>query len=188
MTYYLASGDDLPKGIVGLVIFAIWVISAIAGGIKKKNQMRPQGSSMPQPSALEAFQREIAQRMQEAQRQMQSPLPPFPSAGGQPLSNRQRVLGQQQRAANVREAKRIKQAQQQLQRKRKSVPPPIPAPSPARAIVEEVPPIEAVKPPSLRPQAPSVNASVIAKWMKPTTLRQQFIITEIFQPPLSMRE
>ncbi len=192
MTHYLAADNELPKGIVGLIIFAIWVISAIAGGIKKRNQARPMGSTQPgmqQPSALEAFQRQVAQRLQEVQRQMQTPLPPFPPPGGVPVSNRQRIQAQQQQAASVRQAKRVKQNQQQQQRKRKSPPPPIPQRQQAQAVaVEEVPPIEAVQPPSARPQAPSVNADVIAKWMKPATLRQQFIITEIFQPPLSMRE
>ncbi len=192
MTHYLASGDDLPKGIVGLVIFAIWIISAIAGGIKKRNQAQPMGSRPPgirPPNALEAFQRQVADRLQEVQRTMQTPVPPFPPAGGAPVSNRQRVEAQQKRAANVREAKRVKQNQQQQQRKRKSAPPPIPQRQQAQPVaVEETPPIEAIKPPSARPQAPSVNADVIAKWMTPATLRQQFIITEIFQPPLSMRE
>jgi hypothetical protein len=33
-----------------------------------------------------------------------------------------------------------------------------------------------------------VNAPAIARWAKPSTLRQQFILTEIFQPPLALRE
>jgi hypothetical protein len=185
-THLLASGDDLPKGIVGLIIFAIWVISAIAGGIKKKNANRPDGSP-PQPNALEAFQREIAQRLQGVQQQFQQQRPPvLPTAASPQLSNRQRVEAQQRRAAVGREAKRVKQIQQQ-QKRRKPAPPPIPVPRTAE-VVADVVPIEAVKPPSARPQSPSVNAGVIAKWMTPATLRQQFIITEIFQPPLSMRE
>lgn len=186
----LASSDDLPKGIVGLVIFAIWVISAIVSGIKKNSQSRPtaQQYGLPQPSALEAFQRQIAERLQDAQRQMQTPLPPPFEVAGQ--SNRQRVEAQQQRAAIARNAKKIKQAQQQQQRKRKVAPPPIPQTRQRDALVatEVIPPIDAVPAPSARPQAPSVNAAVIAKWMTPATLRHQFVITEIFQPPLSMRE
>ena len=30
--------------------------------------------------------------------------------------------------------------------------------------------------------------SAIARWLKPATLRQQFVLTEVFQPPLGMRD
>lgn len=35
--------------------------------------------------------------------------------------------------------------------------------------------------------APVVTASVIRRWATPTRLQQQFILTEIFQPPLALR-
>jgi hypothetical protein len=35
---------------------------------------------------------------------------------------------------------------------------------------------------------PSANAATLRRWMNPTTLRQQFMLTEIFQPPLALRE
>jgi len=38
------------------------------------------------------------------------------------------------------------------------------------------------------PRAATVGATVIRKWLSPKTLRQQFILTEIFQKPVSMRE
>ena len=33
----------------------------------------------------------------------------------------------------------------------------------------------------------SVNAAVINRWLTPSTLQKQFILTEIFQPPLALR-
>jgi hypothetical protein len=33
----------------------------------------------------------------------------------------------------------------------------------------------------------SVNATAIRRWLTPSTLQKQFILTEIFQPPLAMR-
>ncbi len=33
-----------------------------------------------------------------------------------------------------------------------------------------------------------VNAAAIRRWAKPNVLRQQFILTEIFQPPLALRD
>jgi hypothetical protein len=41
--------------------------------------------------------------------------------------------------------------------------------------------------PVTRAKAPTVDAGAIRGWMTPNTLRQQFILTEILQPPLGMR-
>jgi hypothetical protein len=35
---------------------------------------------------------------------------------------------------------------------------------------------------------PAASAASIKAWMRPTTLRRQFILTELLQPPLAMRE
>jgi hypothetical protein len=35
---------------------------------------------------------------------------------------------------------------------------------------------------------PAINAKAINAWLRPTTLRQQFILTEIFQSPLALRD
>ena len=42
-----------------------------------------------------------------------------------------------------------------------------------------------------RPQAAPgqrASATTVSRWLNPTTLRQQFILTEIFQPPLGLRD
>jgi hypothetical protein len=53
-------------------------------------------------------------------------------------------------------------------------PAPIAAPAPVRPVA--------------RPQPVTVNANTLASWLRPGTLRKQFILTEILSPPLSMRE
>jgi hypothetical protein len=67
-------------------------------------------------------------------------------------------------------------------------PPPVPvaAPVPAEPAyqVTSVPPTRS----SRGAAAASVSAPALRAWMRPATLRQQFILTEIFQPPISMRE
>jgi hypothetical protein len=42
--------------------------------------------------------------------------------------------------------------------------------------------------PGARPAPAVASAPALKSWMRPATLRQQFILTEIFQPPLAMRE
>ncbi|CAN5610054.1 hypothetical protein BH10PLA1_BH10PLA1_05400 [soil metagenome] len=182
---FILAEDDLPKGIVGLVIFAIWIISSVVSALKKKADQRPMSSNQPAAptqNMLAAFQQEVAERLRRAQR----PGPPAPPImGGNPQINvRQKELVQLRQRS-------IAQAKKQ---KKRPGPPPlrITTPSAPVAVAEtfSVPP-----PPALPPAGrathvalPAVNAVVLGKWMKPATLRQQFIITEIFQPPLSMRE
>ncbi|MCC7351267.1 MAG: hypothetical protein IT446_11925 [Phycisphaerales bacterium] len=65
-------------------------------------------------------------------------------------------------------------------------PPPLPA-EPAvepPSIDQSAPPAEPVARRSV-PQA--VSAASIHNWLTPKTLRQQFIITELFQPPVALR-
>ncbi len=39
-----------------------------------------------------------------------------------------------------------------------------------------------------RPAPPTVTALSVATWLKPQTMRSQFILTEILQPPLALRD
>jgi len=58
-------------------------------------------------------------------------------------------------------------------------PPPLPPNSPAAPVAS---------PTSAARAGIAVDAAVIARWAQPNKLRQQFILTEIFQPPLALRE
>ncbi|MEO6434984.1 MAG: hypothetical protein ABIP55_04390, partial [Tepidisphaeraceae bacterium] len=49
-------------------------------------------------------------------------------------------------------------------------------------------PIASVAPSSARPVAQGVGAPAIARWLVPGTLRKQFILTEVLQAPLALRE
>jgi hypothetical protein len=44
-------------------------------------------------------------------------------------------------------------------------------------------------PPALQPNRTpaTVDAAAIRRWLRPTTLHSQFVLSEIFQPPLSLR-
>jgi hypothetical protein len=35
---------------------------------------------------------------------------------------------------------------------------------------------------------PRITAGTISRWLRPQTLNQQFVLTEIFQPPLALRD
>jgi len=67
-----------------------------------------------------------------------------------------------------------------------AAPPPLPAAQPVAPAMPISTPAPALEPP--KRTAVTATAPVIRRWLNPTTLRQQFILTEVFQPPLALRE
>jgi hypothetical protein len=66
--------------------------------------------------------------------------------------------------------------------------PPVAAKPPAPVVVAQT--AAQVAPPAPRPQVShvAVDATVLRRWLTPGTLRTQFILTEVFQPPLALRK
>ncbi len=85
---------------------------------------------------------------------------------------------------------------------RRSQPPPLMAAPIMTGLIEDVTPTPAPMPPvqltKVKPLSASsapaakaavpVDATAFRRWLTPATLRQQFLLTEIFQPPLALRE
>jgi hypothetical protein len=70
---------------------------------------------------------------------------------------------------------------------KRKMPPALPAKvSTAPAVQATVAPPVAPKPPAKPPIY--VDAQVLGRWLRPQTLRSQFILTEIFQPPVTLRQ
>ena len=68
------------------------------------------------------------------------------------------------------------------------------APAPAIPVAPE-PPVPhtdriapTAAPPGARAPASSANAAALSRWLTPRTMRSQFILTEVLQPPLALRE
>jgi len=68
-------------------------------------------------------------------------------------------------------------------------PPPVPRP----AVTQKPPEPAAARPttpapaPRRAPRLASATAPAVAQWMRPETLRSQFILTEVLKPPLALR-
>jgi hypothetical protein len=76
-------------------------------------------------------------------------------------------------------------AQRKMKRK---APPPIPTRAAPQTVRNVVAKIAAAPTPPPRPAAVFVDAKVLVRWLRPQTLRSQFILTEIFQPPIALRD
>ena len=136
----------------------------------------PPSPRQQSPSNPDEIVRQIQARIQVAR--LQQPIAPGAGQRG-----RMSGLSKQQIPAVVRQKP---QAFKQKKAKRK-MPPALPAKvSAAPAVHATVAPPVAPKPPA-KPTV-YVDAQVLGRWLRPQTLRSQFILTEIFQPPVALRE
>jgi hypothetical protein len=182
--------------VFGVILVIIWgIIASTTAANKAKEQERRRqlqaelqrmamhqaarnaGVAPPQPQrATRQISQGIADRFPDVL------LPPTPRPQRQPMRapvssvpNKRPLQGHPRRPAT-----------------RRPMPPVLPAIAPAAPPMTRQPP---ATPPAIVPSSAQrsadgrgVNAPAIARWAKPSTLRQQFILTEIFQPPLALRE
>ena len=175
------SGDPVVGFIVfGLVIF-FWVVSAVSSAKKnsdnQRRQLRQTRHSMsqpqqPAPMPVSAPPRRASVRLAPA---IARRVPP-PVITRSPFSKK---ITTAQRAALA------KKAAAQISR---PAPPPIPTKPPALPAAQQKTPSAAPTITSLERKPNTISASAIRGWLKPTTLQQQFILTELFQPPLALRD
>jgi hypothetical protein len=130
----------------------------------------------PQPSALEQLQRQLYEQ-QQRQQQLRAQQAQLQKQGGQP-----RRPGK----GTVRPGRRPTPP---------TTPPRVSAPPVAAEIATQTPTdtggaraIQAMSP-TAAPAAPiSADATTIHRWLNPLVLRKQFILTEVLQPPLALRD
>lgn len=66
--------------------------------------------------------------------------------------------------------------------------PAAPMPIPEQKVRQHLMPLPAPAPAPAAAKVASVDAAALRRWLRPNVLRSQFILSEIFQPPLGMRE
>ncbi|HEV7299543.1 MAG TPA: hypothetical protein VGN72_09285 [Tepidisphaeraceae bacterium] len=185
LPYFLAQANDdnIGRFIFPIIFVLIWIISAIMSAVNKsKDRQRRQ-------------QMEVEEHLGRQQPTAQRP-PPLPDAILRQLPNPmpmpvppQRQQQQRQQRPQPQSARRTPlppQLPKKVQKKKKPAARPVQVfEEPAAPLRVSTPPIEAVQPIAARPAA--ATAASIQQWMKPSTLRQQFILTEILQPPKALR-
>jgi hypothetical protein len=172
--HILASGDDdLVKLAIFAVIGVFWVIGHLASWLKKAGT-NPNARAMPRQAVTPPAIPALKQALKSAPPRLVPKVPPA------------RLRPQQRQAAFAK----------------RPGPPPLPPgarrPQPAYPQVPQQPPVAQVSrpAPAPRPAAPVDSvpaarpafAASLNHWLQPDTLQKQFIITEIFQPPLGLRD
>ena len=182
MTWLATDTDHVITKLIPFVIILIfWGISAVASAVKKVQE--------------DAKRRQVRQQLMA--RSAAPPLPPVPMARPAPQPARRM-------AAKVPLSKLAPQRRQT--KKPPSLPIPVAPPVPpaqhkrstsARGPLSPMGPdapvttlLGSLTSPTApaRAQAPAANSVSLARWLRPKTMRQQFILTEILQPPLALRD
>jgi hypothetical protein len=188
--------DDMSKFFTIVIIAIVWGIGAIASAVKKANE----------EAARRRARQPMAPRPAPPARQIANTFDRF--VGNAPVGSRRPIAAppafarQAQALAQMTNRTRLP-AQQVANRGTPPMLPQrrvIPAPPPLRP--PSAPALRAAAPPPERPaltveQAPraqrtrpsvSVAVPAIRRWLRPGVLRRQFILTELLQPPVALRE
>jgi hypothetical protein len=124
----------------------------------------------------------------------QSPASRAPVSSSRTVPPPQRAQTAPQRGQTPAQRKTPPQVRRQV---RRSVPPPIAiaapimtasnAPAPAVTAAYVAPGRASDGAATAHTAKSSANATLLRKWLNPTTLQQQFMLTEILQPPIALR-
>jgi hypothetical protein len=169
-----------------IFLIVIWTLSGIASAASKKTEqerrrrmaqeMMRAGGTPQAPPALPP-QRRIAQGL--AARYPQVLRPPQPA-------QRRSVKPAVRRPAPIRTVAQPAVVHHIAQPFRSLDTPPIRPAAPTAAITTT--PARSARPLASASASHSADAPAIARWLSPRTMQQQFILTEILQPPLALRE
>jgi hypothetical protein len=172
----LADSDgDIGKLVVGVIALIIWGVSALASSAKKRQE---------QQRRRQVFERIARGSAAPPTR----PVPARPGMRPKPAAATTHSLPPQ--AARVMSppppgARRGKSKKQPRQSPVQPLPPPLPEPA-IVAAATIAPALSLTRPAAAK--APVVDARALSRWLTPATLRSQFMLTEVLQPPLALRE
>jgi hypothetical protein len=186
--------------VVGLIVVAFWVLSALSNWMKKLQEAEKRRRVRETISQANAMSPEAAQKNlprakppwrppAQAQRKAPPAKAPVKLAPMRVVQQPRAQPPKPQRAQQVRRAA-VRQPTGMSRTAPASVavvpsrPPPLPAVKQDIAATEIRSP-GAGAAAAARPL--SATAATLNRWLRPSTLRQQFMLTEVLQPPLALR-
>src|SRR5262245_24526323 len=155
--------DGWIKFFFGALIFMFWIISALAKAISKKQEK---------------------ERRERVRQQLEHPqMTSAPKTEKRPVELSPQVAMRVPPPAKPRAPARATPKQRRTSKKPAASAPGFTPPSVAQPIA-----VAAPAPTIIKPQPAIAPAMSIRRWLTPATLRQQFVLTEILQPPKALRE
>ena len=193
LPYILADSDvNWPKIIFGVIFVIIWGISALVSWINKqqqeakrrqvREQLERSAGRMPQQQQRQPPRQPVRIAEGLAQRFPDVLLPPAPMPPP-PLPQHRRPMPPPRLPAPPKPVRRAPKQPRRV----------TPVQTEQLPVLEEDVPLTPIAPQGpivspTRAAKPAVDAQALANWLRPATLQKQFILTEILQPPLALRE
>jgi len=176
---FILAETDIGKIIFPIIFVVIWLISAVVSTLnKQKEKVRREQLRLE----AERLSRTGGHTAEPAPPRRRAP-PPLPEAIARQMPNPMPLP--QQRRPTPKRPKQSSTPQRAAQSKKQ---PAVKKAVPLQPVLEAAPPLRPADPAIIRATTPGpATAAAIAKWMTPQTMRQQFILTEIFQPPKALR-
>lgn len=193
----LADALGLILGFIFLLLFALAGVSSLqrkqeaAHRERIRRELEHRGASPPAPRREAASDWPI---LREITRPPMRPTRPHQPAGPKhaPVGKRQGAAKPSRvRGSTSQPPPRLKQSKA----RRGSAPPPVP-PAPSQVVAQLAHPpsqhstreITDVHQSAHAPSPTTATAPALARWLTPATMRSQFILTEILQKPIALRE
>ena len=168
---------DFGKIIFPIIFVVIWLISAVVSTLNKQKE-----KARRERLRIETERLSRGGQTAEPPPRRKAP-PPLPEAIARQMPNPMPVPEQRRPTP-----KRPKQSSAPQRASQKPKPAVVKKAAPKQPILEVAPPLRPAEPAIVRANIPGpATAAAISKWMTPQTMRQQFILTEIFQPPKALR-
>jgi hypothetical protein len=179
----ILADTDIGKVVFPVIFVLIWIISAVVSAMNKRQQKERNERLRREAERLGGMRGDV-------------PGPPVPQPAPRRRPNRPlpdaiaRQLPPARPAPPPLPKKKPLPGRPGKSVKRKPVKPQLAMPGepqqPRVMLAEEA---VATPPVATRPTAtPQATAVAISKWLNPQTMRQQFILTEILQPPKALRD
>ena len=188
-----------PFFIFAAILIVIWTLSGIASWIAKQQEaerrrraaMQIRGQTPPPlhpqsmpPPTLHQQPRHISEGIAER-------FPEVLRPPAQTPQRRPRVQAPQRIPAPISPTRRAPASQRPAKKPRRTqaaIAPIAPIEEPRRAPLRASAVAAAMAPARPQPAGARADAVALARWLRPQTLQQQFILTELFQPPLALRD
>lgn len=176
----ILADDSVNWGkMIGIVVFVVfWGISALSSMVKKANEQAKRNATARAPRATPP-----ALPVPAVVPGVRMVLPPNQRPAK--ASRRDQVIPQQR--PKQQEAVVARAVNRPAPPAAQPALPPVQAPPVARAGATTASKPAIAQPVTQQSRANGASAATIRRWLAPTTLRRQFILTELFQPALALR-
>lgn len=157
-TFILAAADDVTKVLFAAVFFLIWIASAAMSQLAKRQEKLRREQVRREVDSTQKNPRKSAQPRQQSRPAPKMPAKPVVRRPAPPVHRPARTSS------------------------------PVPIEAIMQPVIASKVAAQKTHTPDTKRRSIAPTAAALNGWLRPETLRKQFILTEILQPPLALRD